>query len=94
METHRTSTLKTINTKSQYAGQEATVRTGRGITDWFQTGKGEQQSCTSSPSYLASLQSTSCKMPGVDESQAGIKTSGRNINNLRYADDNHANGRK
>ena len=94
METHRTSTLKTINTKRQYAGQEATVRTGHGITDWFQTGKGEQQGCTSSPSYLTSLQSTSCEMTGLDETQAGIKTSRRNINNLRYADDDHANGRK
>ena len=62
------------------AGQEATVRTGHGTTDWFQIGKGVHQGCILSP-CLFNLYA------GLDEAQAGIKTAGRNINNLRYADD-------
>ena len=66
--------------RNLYAGQEATVRTGHGTTDWFQTGKGVRQGCILSP-CLFNLYA------GLDEAQAGIKTAGRNINNLRYADD-------
>ena len=67
--------------RNLYAGQEATVRTGHGITDWFKIGKGVRQGCTLSLClfYLYA--------DGLDEAQAGIKISGRNINNLRYADD-------
>ena len=67
--------------------QEATVRTGPGTTDWFQTGKGVCQGFISSP-YLFNLY-TDCIMrnAGLEEAQAGIKIAGRNINNLRYADD-------
>ena len=52
------------NNRSLYAGQEATVRTGHGITDWFQIGKGVRQGCILSPAYLTYMQSTSCEMPG------------------------------
>ena len=69
------------------AGQEATVRTGRGTTDWLQIGKGVQQGCTLSCSlfnlYAEYIMQKAC----LDEAQAGIKIAGRNINNLRYADD-------
>ena len=69
-----------------YAGQEATVRTGHGTTDWFQIGKGVRQGCILSP-CLFNLY-TEYKDTGLDEGQAGIKISGGNINNLRYAEDN------
>ena len=70
-----------------YAGQEATVRRGHGTTDWFQIGKGVRQGYFH-PAYLTYLQSISCEMPcWMNEAQAGIKIAGRNINNLRYADD-------
>ena len=65
-----------------YAVQEATVRTGHGTTDWFQIGKGVRQGCILSP-CLFNLEADA----RLDEAQAGIKTVGRNINNLRYADD-------
>ena len=70
-----------------YAGQEATVRTRHGTTDWFQIGKGVHQSCVLSP-YLFKLYAEyiTCTA-GLDEAQTGIKIAGRNINNLRYADD-------
>ena len=70
-----------------YAGLEATVRTGPGTTDWFKIKKGVCQGCILSP-YLFNLRAE-CIMrnAGLDESQAGIKIAGRNINNLRYADD-------
>ena len=70
-----------------YAGLEATVRTGHGTTDWFKIKKGVCQGCILSP-YLFNLRAE-CIMrnAGLDESQAGIKIAGRNINNLRYADD-------
>ena len=70
-----------------YAGQEATVRTRHGTTDWFQIGKGIHQGCVLSP-YLFKLYAEyiTCTA-GLDEAQTGIKISGRNINNLRYADD-------
>ena len=69
------------------AGQEATVRTGHGMTDWFQIGKGVHQGCLLSP-YLFNLYAEYImRNARLDEAQAGIKTAGRNINNLRYADD-------
>ena len=73
--------------RSLYSGQEATVTTGHGTTDWFQIGKGVRQGCTLSP-YLFNLYAE-CIMrnAGLDEAQAGIKIARRNINNLRYADD-------
>ena len=70
-----------------YAGQEATVRTGHGTTDWFQIRKGVCQGCILSP-YLFNLYAEYImRNTGLDEAQAGIKIAGRNINNLRYADD-------
>ena len=73
--------------RNLYAGQEATVRTGHGTTDWFQIGKGVCQGCILSP-YLFNLHAEYImRTAGLDEAQAGIKTTRRNINNLRYADD-------
>ena len=73
--------------RNLYTGQEATVRTRHGTTDWFQLGKGVCQDCILSP-YLFSLYAESImRNAGLDETQAGIKIAGRNINNLRYADD-------
>ena len=73
--------------RNRYAGQEATVRTGHGTTDSFQTGKGVHQGCILS-SYLFNLYAEYImRNAGLDEAQAGIKIAGRNINNLRYADD-------
>ena len=70
-----------------YAGQEATVRTGHGTTDWFQIGKGVHQGCILSL-YLFNLYAEYfMRNAGLEETQAGIKIAGRNINNLRYADD-------
>ena len=73
--------------RNLYAGQEATVRTEHGKTDWFQIGKGERQGCILSP-WLFNLYAE-CQMrnAGLDEEQAGIKIARKNINNLRYADD-------
>ena len=72
-----------------YAGQEAIVRTGHGITDWFQIGKGVCQGCILSP-YLFNLYAEYImRNAGLEETQAGIKIAGRNINNLGYADDMH-----
>ena len=70
-----------------YAGQEATVRTGRGTTDWFQIGKGARQSCILSPCLFSFYAEYIMRNTGLEETQAGIKIAGRNINNLRYADD-------
>ena len=69
------------------AGQEATVRTGHGTTDWFQIGKGECQGCILSPCLFNLNAEYSMRNAGLEEAQAGIKIAGRNINNLRYADD-------
>ena len=69
------------------AGQEATVRTGRGTTDWFQTGKGERQGCILSPCLFNLHAEYIMRNTGLEEAQAGIKTGGRNIHNLRYTDD-------
>ena len=70
-----------------YAGQEATVRTGHGTTDWFQIGKGVRQGCILSPCLFNLYAEYIMKNAGLDEAQAVIKIAGRNINNLRYADD-------
>ena len=73
--------------RNLYAGQEATVRTGHGTTDWFQIGKGVCQGCILSPCLFNLYAEYSMRTAGLDETQAGIKIAGRNINNLRYADD-------
>ena len=70
-----------------YAGQEATVRTGHGTTDWFQIGKGVHQGCILSPCLFNSYAEYIMRNAGLEEALAGIKISRRNINNLRYADD-------
>ena len=70
-----------------YAGQEATVRTGHGTTDWFQIGKGVCQGCTLLPCLFNLYAEYIRGNAGLEEAQAGIKTAGRNINNLRNADD-------
>uniref|UniRef100_A0A4W2I6R0 RNA-directed DNA polymerase n=1 Tax=Bos indicus x Bos taurus TaxID=30522 RepID=A0A4W2I6R0_BOBOX len=70
-----------------YAGQEATVRTGHGTTDWFQIGKGIHQGCILSPCLFNFYAECIMRNAGLEEAQAGIKTASRNINNLRYADD-------
>ena len=72
--------------RNLYAGQEATVRMGHG-TDWFQIGKGVCQGCILSPCLFNFYAEYTMRNAGLDEAQAGIKIAGRNINNLRYADD-------
>ena len=73
--------------RNMYARQEATVRTGHGTTDWFQIGKGVHQGCILSPCLFNLYAEYIMRNAGLEEAQAGIKISGRNINNLRYADD-------
>ena len=73
--------------RNLYAGQEATVRTGHGTTDWFQIGKGVCQGCILSPCLFNFYAEYIMRNTGLEESQAGIKISRRNTNNLRYADD-------
>ena len=73
--------------RNLYAGQEATVRTGHGKTDWFQIGKGVHQGCILSPCLFNLHAEYILRNARLDEAQAGIKIAGRNINNLRYADD-------
>ena len=73
--------------RNLYAGQEATVRTGHGTTDWFQIGKGVCQGCILSPCIFNFCAEYIMRNTGLDEAQAGIKIPRRNINNLRYADD-------
>ena len=73
--------------RNLYAGQEATVRTGHGTTDWFQIGKGVLQGCMLSPCLFNLYAEYIMRNAGLEEAQAGIKIAGRNINNLRYADD-------
>ena len=70
-----------------YAGQEATVRTGRGKTDWFQIGKGVHQGCILSPCLFNLYAEYTMRNIGLEEAQAGIKITGRSINNFRHADD-------
>ena len=73
--------------RNLYAGQEATVRTGHGATDWFQIGNGVHQSCILSPCLFNLYAVYILRNTGLDEAQAGVKIAGRNINNLRYTDD-------
>ena len=73
--------------RNLYADQETTVRTGHGTTDWFQIGKGVRQGCILSPSLFNFYAEYIMRNAGLEETQAGIKIAGRNINNLRYADD-------
>ena len=78
---HLTSLLRNL-----YAGQEATVRIGPGTTDWFQIGKGIHQGCILSPCLFNLYAEYFMRNAGLDEAQAGIKIAGRNISNLRFAD--------
>ena len=89
MPNHLTCLLRNL-----YAGQEATVRTGHGTTDWFQIGKGACQGCILSPCLFNLYAEYIMRNTGLEETQAGIKIAGRNINNLRYADDTTLDGRK
>ena len=73
--------------RNLYAGQEATIRTGHGTTDWFQTGEGVRQGYLWSPCLFNLYAEYIMRNVGLDEAQAGIKVAGRNINNLRYVDD-------
>ena len=73
--------------RNLHAGQEATVRTGHGTTDWFQIGKGVCQGCILSPCLFKLYAEYIMRNAGLQETQAGIKIAGRNINNLRYADE-------
>ena len=73
--------------RNLYAGQEATVRTGHGTTDWFQIGKRVNQGCIMSPCLFNLYAVYIMRNARLDEVQVGIKIAGRNINNLRYADD-------
>ena len=73
--------------RNLYAGQEATVRTGHGTTDWFQIGKGVRQGCILSPYWFNLYADYIMRNAGLDEAQARIKIARRNITNLRYADD-------
>ena len=73
--------------RNLYAGQEATIRTGHGTTDWFQIGKGVCQGCILSSCLFNFYAKYIMRNVGLDETQAGIKIARRNINNLRYADD-------
>ena len=77
--------------RNLYAGQEATVRTGQGATDWFQIGKGEHQGCILSPCLFNLSAEYIMRNAGLDESQAGIRIAGRNINSFRW---HHPYGRK
>ena len=73
--------------RNLHAGQEATVRTGHGATDWFQIGKGICQGCILTPCLFNLYAEYIIRNSGLEEAQSGIKIAGRNINNLRYADD-------
>ena len=73
--------------RNQYAGQELTVRTEHGTTDWFQIGKGVRQVCILSPCLFNFYAEYIMRNAGLEEAQAGINIAGRNIKNLRYADD-------
>ena len=73
--------------RNLYAGQEATLRSGHGTTDWFQIRKGVHQACVLSPCLFNFYAEYIMRNAGLDEAQAGIKIAGRNINNLRYVDD-------
>ena len=77
----------TCRLRNLYAGQKKTVRTGHGTTDWFHIGKGVRQGCILSPCLFNLHAEYIMRNAGLEEAQAGIKIAGRNINNLRYADD-------
>ena len=79
--------------RSLYAGQEVTVRTGQGTTDWFQIGKGVRQGCILLPCLFNFYAEYIMRNGGLEEAQAGITIAGRNINNLRYADDTTLKGK-
>ena len=79
--------LTCVLRKNLYAGQEAPVKTGHGTTDWFHIGKGVRQGCILSPCLFNLYAEYIMRNTGLDEAQAGIKIAGRNINNLRNADD-------
>ena len=79
---HQTCLLRNL-----YSGQKATVRTGHGTTDWFRIGKGVRQGCKLSPCLFNLYAEYIMRNAELEEAQAGIKIAGRNINNLRYADD-------
>ena len=83
----RTSDHNTCLLRNLYAGQETTVRSGHGTTDWFQIGKGVRQGCILSPCLFNLYAVYIIQNAELDEAQAGIKTARRDINNLRYADD-------
>ena len=74
--------------RNLYAGQEATVRTGHGTVDWFQIGKGVYQGCILSPCLFNLYAEYIMRNAALEETQAGLKITGRNINNPRFADDN------
>ena len=86
---HLTCLLRTV-----YAVQEATVRTGHGTTDWFQIGKEVRQGCILSPCLFNFYAEYIMRNAGLEEAQTGIKIAGRNINNLKYADDTTLMDRK
>ena len=73
--------------RNQYAGQEATIRTGHGTTEWFQIGRGVHQGCILSPCLFTLYSEYIMRNTGLEEAQTGIKIAGRNINNLRYEND-------
>ena len=73
--------------RNLYTGQEATIRTGHGTTDWFQIGKGACRDCILSPCLFNFYAEYIMRNAELEEAQGGIKTTGRNINNLRHADD-------
>ena len=73
--------------RNLYAGQEATVRTGCGTTDWFKIGNGAHYGCILSPCLFNLYAEYIMRNAGLEETQAGIKVAGRNINHIRYADD-------
>ena len=78
--------------RNLYTGQEATVRTGHGVADWHKIGKGVRQGCILLPSLFHFCAQYIVRNTGLEEAQAGIKIAGRNINNLRYADDTTLTG--
>ena len=79
--------LLTCLLRNLYTGQEATVQIGHGTTDWFQIGKGVRQGCILSPCLFDLYAEYIMRNAGLGEAQAGIRIAGRNISNLRYADD-------
>ena len=90
----RDGNTRLLNLRNLCVNQEATVRTGHGTTDWFKIRRGVRQGCMLSPCLFNLYAEHIMQNAGLDESQAGIKTAGRNTNNLRYADDTTLNGRK